>query len=104
MSANIRASGPQHEGSNYTLICAIHGDELLASTNRTFQWEKVDSMDRRIANDTVTFNPLSRDDTGEYRCNVSFDSPYLIGTSHVTTSFNIMVTSKSVHASSMICL
>ena len=97
-SANIRASGFTDEGSNYTLTCTINGDESLAATNRTFQWERVDSMDDMVqgtmADDTLTFNPLSRDDAGEYRCNVSFDSPYLIGTHYVMTSFNITVTGK----------
>ena len=100
MSANITASGPLDEGSNYTLICAVDGDESLAPTNRTFQWERVDNVDETSqdpAYDALTFNPLHRNDTGEYRCNVSFDSPYLIGTRHVTTSFDITV-SKFVQA------
>ena len=95
MSANITPSGAPHEGSNYTLTCAVHGDELLAAANRTFQWDRVDGMDEDpMAIDTLTFNPLSRDNAGEYRCNVRFDSPYLIGTRYVMTPFNITVTSK----------
>ena len=97
-SANITASGSADEGSNYTLTCTINGDESLAATNRTFQWERVDSMDDTlqgtIADNTLTFNPLSHDYAGEYRCNASFDSPYLIGSQYVMTSFNITVTSK----------
>ena len=97
-SASITASGSTDEGSNYTLTCTINGDESLAATNRTFQWERVGSMDDMLqdpmANDTLTFNLLHRDDAGVYRCNTSFDSPYLIGTHYVMTSFNIMVTSK----------
>ena len=98
MSANITASGSSDEGSIYTLTCAVHGDESLAATNETLQWEGLGGVDEMfldpMANDTLTFNPLSRDNAGEYRCNASFDSPYLIGTSHVTISFNITVTSK----------
>ena len=98
MSANITASGPPDEGSIYTLICAVHGDESLAATNETLQWEGLDGVDEMflvpMANDTLTFNPLSRDDAGVYRCNVRFGSPYLIGTRYVMTSFNITVTSK----------
>ena len=97
-SADTTASGSTDEGSNYTLTCTVNGDESLAATNRTFQWERVDSMDDMLrgtlVDDTLTFNPLSRDDAGVYRCNVSFDSPYLIGTRYVMTSFNITVTSK----------
>ena len=97
-SADIAASGSADEGSNYTLTCTINGDESLAATNRTFRWDGVDSMDDMfqdlMANDTLTFNPLSRDDAGEYRCNVSFDSPYLIGSQYVMTSFKITVISK----------
>ena len=48
----------------------------------------------RTANDTLTFNLLSRDDAGEYKCNASFDSPYLIGTRYVIQSFNVTVMSK----------
>ena len=95
MSANIIPSGAPHEGSNYTLTCAVRGDELLAAANRTFRWGRVDGMDEYpMANDTLTFNPLSRGDAGVYRCNASFDSPYLIGTHYVMTSLNITVTSK----------
>ena len=97
-SANITAIGSTHEGSNYTLTCTINGDESLEATNRKFQWKRVDSMDDvfqdSMVNDTLAFNQLSHDDAGEYRCNVSFDSPYLIGAHYVMTSFNITVTSK----------
>ena len=47
-----------------------------------------------MANDTLTFNPLSRDGAGEYICNTSFHSPYLAEIHYVMTSFNITVTSK----------
>ena len=95
MSANTTPSGGPHEGSNYTLTCAVRGDELLVAANRTFRWDRVDGMNEySIANDTLTFNPLSRGDAGEYRCTGSFDSPYLIGTHYVITSLNITVTSK----------
>ena len=96
-SADITASGFTDEGSNYTLTCTINGDESLAATNRTFQWERVDSMDDiqgTIADDSLTFNPLHRDEAGEYMCTTSFDSPYLIETRYVMTSFNFTVTSK----------
>ena len=53
-----------------------------------------DTLQVFTANDTLTFNPLNRDDAGEYRCNASFDSPYLIGTHYVIQSFNITVMSK----------
>ena len=98
LSANISASGLPDEGSSYTLTCTVHGAESLAATNWTFQWGRIDSSDDMlqdfIANDTLIFNPLRRCDAGEYRCSASFDSPYLIGTRYVTTSFNITVTSK----------
>ena len=98
MSASITVIGPPDEGSIYILTCAVYGDKSLAPTNETFQWERVDSMDDmsqvHMASDTLTFNPLSRDDAGEYRINASFDSPYLIGTRYVTQSFNITITSK----------
>ena len=99
LSANITASELSDEGSFYTLTCAVHGDESLAATNRTFLWERVDSMDDMLqvptANDTLTFYPLSRDNAGEYRCNASFDSPYLIGTrSVISQSVTITVMSK----------
>ena len=45
-------------------------------------------------NDTLTFNPLNRDDAGEYSCSASFDSPYLVGTRYVIQSVTITVMSK----------
>ena len=98
LSANITASGSTDEGSNYTLTCTVNGAESLAATNRTIQWERVDSMydmlQNPTPNDTLTFKPLSRDDAGEYRCTASFDSPYLIGAHHMMQSFNVLITSK----------
>ena len=64
------------EGQRYTLTCAVRGDELLAPTNRRFQWDKGSSTG--IHNGaTLTFNQLRPDDAGDYRCTASFDSPYL---------------------------
>ena len=45
--------------------------------NRRFRWDRVGGHNGISSFSTLTFNPLSLDDEGEYRCIVSIDSPYL---------------------------
>ena len=84
LSAEITARGRSVEGQIYTLTCAVGGDELLAPTNRRFQWDKGSSTG--IHNGAIlTFNPIHPDDTGDYTCTASFNSPYLTGTKSLRT-------------------
>ena len=78
------------EGERYTLTCAVSGDEMLAPTNRRFQWDNGSSTG--IHNEAIlTFNQLRPDDAGDYTCIVSFDSPYLTGTQRLTETVRVAV-------------
>jgi hypothetical protein len=93
LSAVITASGQAVKGQNYTLTCAVSGDELLAPTNKRFQWDRVGGMEgvSREPDGTLTFNPLSPSDAGEYMCTSSFLSPYLSGNLMVTRTLPVSV-------------
>ena len=73
MSAAITISGQPNEGQSYTLTCDVSGDEMLAPTNRRFQWDRVGGMVGVSQAATLTFNSLSPSDAGEYMCTVRFD-------------------------------
>ena len=78
------------EGQRYTLSCAVSGDELLAPTNRRFQWDKDSSTG--IHNEAIlTFNPIRPDDAGDYRCTASFDTHFLTGTQTLTETVRVAV-------------
>ena len=95
--AVVRASGQPFEGSNYTLTCHVSGDASLATTNRSFIWDRFGDNMTRISQGsagTLTFNPLTRNDTGEYRCTATITSPYLIETQTVMESTIVTVNCK----------
>ena len=77
LSASITANGQLNEGQSYSLTCAVNGDESLAVTRRTFQWDRVGGSGSVSQSSVLTFNTLSRDDDGEYMCTSTFTSPYL---------------------------
>ena len=57
------------------------GDELLDvdDADRRFRWDKIitPSFQRTIVRTaTLSFNPLSRDDEGQYECTNNIVSPY----------------------------
>ena len=93
LSAVITASGSPDEGQNYSLTCAVRGDESLAGFDRQYLWENAIGSDVSRA-PTLTFNPLRRSDAGVYRCFFTFSSPYLTGTRTVTATQNVVVNSK----------
>ena len=90
LSAVITVEGRPVEGRRYTLTCAVGGDELLAPTNRRFQWVK-DRSTRINNRATLTFNQLRPDDVGDYRCTASFDTPFLSETQTVTETVRVAV-------------
>ena len=94
--AVIAASGPPFEGSNYTLTCQVSGDELLATINRSFMWNVFGDMVNMLQGPAhiLTFNPLTRSDTGEYRCTATITSPYLIESRRVMGSKTVTVNCK----------
>ena len=90
LSAVITASGQPDEGLSFSLTCDVRGDEQLAVSSRVLRWDKDGREYSR--NPTLTFNPLRRDDAGEYRCTSTFFSPYLTGSRTVTQTRILTVT------------
>ena len=78
------------EGQRYTLTCSVSGDDLLAPTNRRFQWDK-GSRTGIHNRATLAFNQLRPDDAGDYRCTASFDTRFLTGTQRVTETVRVAV-------------
>ena len=76
---------------SYSLTCEVRGDEQLAVSSITLRWDKDGTEYSR--NPTLTFNPLRRDDAGEYRCTSTFSSPYLTGSRTVTQTRTLTVNS-----------
>ena len=90
LSAVITTRGRPIEGQRYTLICAVSGDELLAPTNRRFQWDKGSNIG--VHNMAMyTFDELRPDDAGDYSCTASFDSLSLSGTQTVMGNMTVIV-------------
>ena len=90
LSAEITARGRPVEGQRYTQTCAVSGDDLLAPTNRRFQWDKGSSTG--IQNGaTLTFDQLRLDDAGDYRCTASFDTHFLNGTQRLTETVRVAI-------------
>ena len=73
----IMTSGNFNEGSYFVLMCMVIGDERLAVSNRTFRWYRVNSMAVLPEGANLTFDHLSPQDEGDYRCNSTIISPYL---------------------------
>ena len=99
MTLVIRPSGSPIEGQTYSLTCDLMGDELLTGsiTERRFRWDRLtpsfQSAILRAA--TLTFNPLSLQDEGEYECTTSITSSYFTSQPARTQTFTVVV-SKSV--------
>ena len=66
---------------------------VTLSVSGGLRWDKGGREYSR--NPTLTFNPLRRDNAGEYRCTSIFSSPYLTGSRTVTQTRTVTVTSKS---------
>ena len=92
LSASITANGEPNEGQSYSLTCDVNGDESLAVTSRTFRWDRVGGSGSVSLSSVLTFNTLSRDDDGEYRCTSTFTSPYLTNTQTVTATTMVTIT------------
>ena len=75
----ITANGLRIEGETYSLTCDLMGDELLAVSVRTVRWDRLTpSLQMGIHHvATLTFDSLSSQDEGEYRCVTTITSPYL---------------------------
>ena len=91
LSASITANGQPNEGQSYSLTCNVNGDESLAVTRRTFQWDRVGGSGSVSQSSVLTFYTLSRDDDGEYMCTSTFTSPYLTNTQTVTATTMVTI-------------
>ena len=91
MLALITTAGQAVEGQSYTLTCVVSGDEMLAPTNRRFQWDRVGGMEDVSQVATLTFNPLRPSDAGEYMCTVRFDSQILMRTQTLNNTRRVAV-------------
>ena len=91
LSVDITASGQPDELHIYSLTCEVRGDERLASTDQRFRWDEVGGRLDISRAATLTFNPLRRDDAGDYRCTSTFISPYLTGSRSVTQTRTVTV-------------
>ena len=69
----------------------MNGDESLAVTSRSFQWDRVGGSGSVSQSSVLTFNTLSRDDDGEYMCTSTFTSPYLTNTQTVTATTMVTI-------------
>ena len=75
----ITPSGPANEGQAYSLSCDLMGDESLAVR---FRWDRLTpTLELGIYDERVlSFDPLSSDDEGQYRCTTTITSSYLTST------------------------
>ena len=75
----ITSSGSLIEGQTYSLTCDLMGDESLDVTATSIRWDRITPTLQNGVHRTATlsFNPLSRDDEGQYRCTTNIVSPYL---------------------------
>ena len=73
----ITPSGPTIERQAYSLSCDLTGDESLAVTNRRFRWDRLTFQEGILQERILTFNSLTRDDEGQYRCTTTITSLYL---------------------------
>ena len=92
----ITPSGEPDEGQTYTLTCVITiigGSEQL-SVSMPIEWYRVSNSELLSRNASLTFNPLRRDDEGDYNCTSTITSPYLSGTRTIANSINVTVGSK----------
>ena len=101
--AVISISGQPDEGQYYTLTCEIRltpsesliqWDKLLAVNETQFQWDNINGHQNLSQLATLSFLPLSREDSGEYRCTAIITSPYLSRMHVVSFTTNVTVNRK----------
>ena len=91
MSLVITTSGPNVEGEVYSLICELVGAEQEDVSEPRFRWDKVGGREGIVHLATLTFNPLTPGDAGEYMCTHTFQLSYLTGTRTITARKTVTV-------------
>ena len=90
----ITPSGSLIEGQTYSLSCELMGGETLDVTATSIRWDRIAPTFQNGVHRTATlsFNPLSRDDEGQYMCTTNIMSPYTTRslTEMETTSFTVI--------------
>ena len=83
-------------GQSVTLTCDVFGADKL-NPILTYIWTKKNNTYSEViaTSNTLSFPTLHLSSTGEYTCNVSVESPYLIDVINITKSYNITLESKS---------
>ena len=74
------------------------GDESLDVTERIIRWDKLTSTNQHevYRGATLTFSSLKHANEGEYRCNQTITSPYLLSTRTEVQTKEIVVVGKFV--------
>ena len=74
----ITTSGSPIEGQTYSLTCDLMGDESLDATE-SFKWDRTPTpKNSTLQTATLSFTALTVADAGNYTCNNTITSPYLI--------------------------
>ena len=70
------------------------GDESLdvPDVNNRFRWDRVAPMFQHgiLPAATLSFNPLSPANAGQYECTNNINSPYLTGSTTFTATFTVI--------------
>ena len=81
--------------SDYTLTCGVSGAENLNSTI-TYQWTKNNGTQTQVGTDSTTlfFFPLKLSDAGQYTCQATVSSNYLISDISIVDSYDVRTQSE----------
>ena len=90
------SSSEANEGQAYSLSCDIMGDESLDVTQQIIRWDRLTPQVQTSIHDgrVLSFDPLSHDDEGLYRCTTTITSPYLTNTRSQLGEFTFIANRK----------
>ena len=96
LTVTITANNSPIEGQTYSLTCDLMGEDSLAVTQRNIRWDQLSPTFMREVHRgaTLSFDPLSCDDGGQYQCITNIRSPYTTINHTRTESTTFTVTCK----------
>ena len=96
LSITITRTGSPIEGRTYILECSLMGLELLDPTEVRYRWDRENPNPQFaiLRERVLSFDPLSREDEGVYRCTTRTTSPYLTYKPSLNRPTAFTVTSK----------